>query len=67
MSVLVLTLSDTEDGEVEIRMETNETPDLNCPTAAEHKLGVLVAALERAAIPSANDTPWLCVQSEMLH
>lgn len=67
MSVLVLTLTDTEDGEVEIQMETDETPDLNRPTAAEHKLGILVAALERAALPSANDTPWLCMQSEMLH
>lgn len=73
MSTLTLTITDVEDGEVEMKMTTDEAIDLTNPTNAEQKLAYLVAALKGMQSKGAPindpacDTPWLCAQSGMLH
>jgi len=45
MTTLTFTLKDTASGEVELKTETDSTPDLNSPTPAESMARLIVSAL----------------------
>jgi hypothetical protein len=54
MTILTFTLKDTASGEVELRTETDSTPDLNSPTPAESMARVIVNALTDLATETAT-------------